>query len=80
MKRGWTLHGPPTSFRLSGESAAAAAVGSGEEKVVLPLIRSPEGLNRLSTSPEGLINFLGSPCFLSPESSLSTPTYIDVCP
>lgn len=30
MRRGWTSQGAPTSFRIGGESAAAAVVGSGE--------------------------------------------------
>lgn len=62
MRRGWTSQGAVTSFRHGRESAAA--VGSGEEKTVLSLIRRPEGLNHLSTSPTSTIDFRSSLCFL----------------
>ena len=47
-----------------GGSAAAAAVGSGEENTVLSLIRRPEGLNHCSSSPPSPNYFLSSSSFI----------------
>lgn len=76
MRSGLTSQGAPTSFRHSRESAAV--VGSGEE-VVFSLIRTPEGLNHLSTSPTRPIYFLSSLSYLCHESSFNSLIKICMC-